>query len=140
MNIPHPSKLMYNGVDFMIECPYCQHEIYNDVSICPSCKHEIYVTENEYDPANETETFGELSIIEIIENKFKCSKCNHEECKAKEVAMSGTGLSKLFDIEHNHYLFVSCLNCGFVEVYDPDVLNGHKTGQLGTILDILFGG
>ncbi|MEQ4486106.1 zinc ribbon domain-containing protein [Cohnella silvisoli] len=78
--------------------------------------------------------------MDIIENKFKCSKCKHEECRAKEVAMSGTGLSKLFDIEHNHYLFVSCLNCGFVEVYDPDVLNGHKTGQLGTVLDILFGG
>jgi hypothetical protein len=27
-----------------------------------------------------------------------------------------------------------------IEVYDPDVLNGHKTGQLGTVMDILFGG
>nr|WP_248930894.1 zinc ribbon domain-containing protein [Paenibacillus hamazuiensis] len=72
-------------------------------------------------------------------NKFRCSKCNHNECLTKEVSMSGTGLSKIFDIEYNHFLFVSCTNCGFVEVYNPDVLRGHTSGRLGTIMDLLFG-
>ncbi|MCM3718050.1 zinc ribbon domain-containing protein [Fictibacillus phosphorivorans] len=52
--------------------------------------------------------------------------------------MTGSGLSKLLDIQHNHFLFVSCMNCGYVEVYNPDVLEGKK-GQLSSILDILFG-
>lgn len=57
----------------------------------------------------------------------------------KELAMTGTGLSKLFDIQYNHYLFVSCTHCGYVEIYNSDVLNGKKSGQLGSIMDILFG-
>jgi predicted nucleic-acid-binding Zn-ribbon protein len=89
--------------------------------------------------ANTSETFSDLSIVEVIENKFKCSKCTGTDCTVKEVAMTGTGLSKLFDIQHNHFLFVSCTSCGFVEVYDPDVLQGLKSGRLGTVMDILFG-
>jgi predicted nucleic-acid-binding Zn-ribbon protein len=50
----------------------------------------------------------------------------------------GTGLSKLFDIQHNHFLFISCDYCGFVEIYDPDVLSWKKAGSIGTIMDILF--
>ncbi|KIL35189.1 hypothetical protein SD71_15280 [Cohnella kolymensis] len=79
-------------------------------------------------------------MIEVIEDNFKCAKCKGTDCNVKEVAMTGAGLSKLFDIQHNHYLFVSCMNCGFVEIYDPDVLEGHKAGKLGTVMDVLFGG
>ncbi|RUS45598.1 zinc ribbon domain-containing protein [Cohnella sp. AR92] len=80
-----------------------------------------------------------MSAEDMIIARFRCSKCQGEECETKEVAMTGTGLSKLFDIEHNHFLFVSCTNCGFVEVYNPDILNGYKSGRLGTVMDILFG-
>ena len=40
--------------------------------------------------------------------------------------MSGAGLSKVFDIQHNHYLFVGCTACGYVEVFNPDVLKGKN--------------
>lgn len=80
-----------------------------------------------------------MSIELVIQEKFKCTKCTGTSCFTKQVAMTGTGLSKLFDIQHNHFLFVSCSNCGYVEVYNPDVLSGKSTGQLGTIMDILFG-
>jgi uncharacterized protein len=50
---------------------------------------------------------------QMLKDKFVCSKCKHTNAKIKEVSMSGSGLSKLFDIDYNHYLFVSCLNCGF---------------------------
>lgn len=78
------------------------------------------------------------SVEEKVREKFKCHKCGHDECSTKEVAMSGTGLSKMFDIQHNHFLFVSCQYCGFVEVYDPNILEGKK-GQLGSVLDVIFG-
>ncbi|WNR42112.1 zinc ribbon domain-containing protein [Paenibacillus roseipurpureus] len=130
-------------------------ELVNDV--CPSCKQEVYhhhlnVSEKEdevdsFDELNkqETDTWEEeelnnLSLEEIISQRFSCSKCKHTECNVNEVAMTGTGFSKLFDIQHHHYLFVSCRQCGFVEVFDPDVLRGHKTGKLGSVLDTLFGG
>ncbi|MED4957111.1 zinc ribbon domain-containing protein [Paenibacillus macerans] len=75
----------------------------------------------------------------VLENRFKCVKCGSREGSVKEVTMSGTGISKIMDIDYNHYLFVSCLNCGYVEIYDPDVLSGHTSGKFSTILDLLFG-
>jgi predicted nucleic-acid-binding Zn-ribbon protein len=80
-----------------------------------------------------------MKIEEAIQERFKCSKCGGTSCRTKEVAMTGTGLSKLLDIQHNHYLFVSCEGCGFVEIYNPNILEGKTRGQLGTVLDILFG-
>ncbi|HEU5139810.1 MAG TPA: zinc ribbon domain-containing protein [Bacillales bacterium] len=79
-----------------------------------------------------------MNVKEEIQSRFKCDKCGHTSCVAKDVAMSGTGLSKMFDIQHNHYLFVSCEGCGYVEVYNPDILEG-KQGKLGSVLDIFFG-
>ncbi|QBS38656.1 hypothetical protein E1B22_11385 [Thermaerobacter sp. FW80] len=80
-----------------------------------------------------------MDIASAIAQRFKCSKCGHDGARVKEVAMTGAGLSKIFDIQHNHYLFVSCQNCGYTEVYDPRALAG-KRGTLSTILDVLFGG
>ncbi|CAG7645272.1 hypothetical protein PAESOLCIP111_04908 [Paenibacillus solanacearum] len=80
-----------------------------------------------------------MNIQDAIQDRFKCVKCSGTQCRIKEVAMTGTGLSKLLDIQHNHFLFVSCENCGYVEVYNPNILEGKTRGQLGTVLDILFG-
>lgn len=133
----------------MIECPWCQSQIEIRDGKCPECNNRVdNVTEADFEddkPAWYFETDQEtrkdgLSVNDMIYNHFKCTRCNNTECRTKEVAMTGTGMSKLFDIQHNHYLFVSCTNCGFVEIYDPSILNGKKSGQLGTIMDILFGG
>jgi len=80
-----------------------------------------------------------LSIKDIIEDRFVCVKCKGRICDIREVSMTGAGLSKMFDIQHIHYLFVSCKHCGNVEVLNPDILEGKKKDQLGTILDIFFG-
>ncbi|MDP5277075.1 zinc ribbon domain-containing protein [Chengkuizengella axinellae] len=80
-----------------------------------------------------------MSAETVIQRNFKCTKCSGNQCRTKEVAMTGTGLSKMFDIQHNRFLFVSCEGCGFVEVYNPAILNNKSSGQLGNIMDILFG-
>ncbi|MCR8644468.1 zinc ribbon domain-containing protein [Paenibacillus sp. N1-5-1-14] len=121
----------------MIECPWCNKNVEVYDNICPNCKQEVLPDQE----LHNTDVYtNHLSIQDMIQDKFKCAKCKCEECRIKEVAMTGTGLSKMFDIQHNHYLFVSCMNCGYVEMYDPEVLEGKKTGKLGTVLDILFGG
>ncbi len=132
----------------MIQCPWCSKTVKLENDICPECRHEVLPEHlsptregNEEVPMDLPSDFemSDLTIEEAIANKFKCVKCGNPECFVKETAMTGTGLSKLFDIQYNHYLFVSCTNCGYVEIYNPDVLSGHKSGQLGTILDLLFG-
>ena len=68
--------------------------------------------------------------------RFVCDKCKRSGAKVKRIAATGTGLSKLLDIQHNQFIAVSCKNCGYTEIYNPDML--EEKSHLGTILDILF--
>ena len=72
-----------------------------------------------------------------IQDRFKCQKCNHKAARVRRIATTGTGLSKLFDIQHNTFIVVSCENCGYTELFNPEILEGKA--HFGTIMDILFG-
>ncbi|CAM4493533.1 zinc ribbon domain-containing protein [Paenibacillus phoenicis] len=131
----------------MIQCPWCGEQVILVGDVCPECKHEVLPEHLEGfpgpvsgDPVDPPRVGDYFDLEEVLKRRFKCSKCGNQEAAVKEVAMTGTGLSKLMDIQHNHYLFVSCLNCGHVEIYDPDVLRGQPSGKFSTILDLLFGG
>ena len=54
----------------------------------------------------------------------------------QRLAMSGTGLSRLFEVQPYRYAFVSCNNCGYTEVYNLRTLEGKD--DLGAFLEILF--
>jgi len=77
------------------------------------------------------------NIEKEIESRFVCAKCHSSGAEAKSLAMSGTGLSKLLDIQLNRYTFASCKNCGYTEVYNLDILAGSND-NVGNILDIIF--
>ncbi|MBD3919430.1 zinc ribbon domain-containing protein [Paenibacillus sp. PR3] len=62
-----------------------------------------------------------------------CIKCGGKEANTKEVAMTGTGLSKMFDIQHNQFVVVYCTNCGYSEFYNK------KSSAASNILDLFFG-
>ena len=79
-----------------------------------------------------------MGLEEQFEARFVCSKCGGKGASAKRIAATGTGLSKLIDIQHNHFIAVSCRNCGYTEFYNPDMLEGKS--MLGSVLDVLFGG
>ncbi|WP_168121930.1 zinc ribbon domain-containing protein [Paenibacillus sp. HB172176] len=133
-----------------IDCPWCGERVRLHEEICPACKlevlpeHLVEMAEGEEGQA-EAEALGELDREEnetnplyLLEKEFQCGQCGHDECRVKEVAMTGAGLSKLLDIQHNHYWFASCLKCGVVKIYDPEVLRKRAAGGFGTALDILF--
>ncbi|MEC9488505.1 MAG: zinc ribbon domain-containing protein [Halanaerobium sp.] len=77
-----------------------------------------------------------------LENKFaqkyKCDKCGNVGAITKKLSMTGTGLSKLLDIQANKYLFVSCRSCGYTEVYNLAVLTGKKGVELMDVLDFFM--
>ena len=128
----------------MIECPWCTKEVIIVENICPECKHEVLLDHTgdiifEEIEENQQHDYSEGSIEDVIIDRFKCAKCGHMDCEIKELAMTSTGLSKIFDIQYNHYLFVSCLDCGYVEIFNPDILGNKKRGSLGTVMDIFFG-
>jgi len=62
-----------------------------------------------------------------------CLKCGSKQAEQKEVSMSGTGISKMFDIQHNQFVVVYCKDCGYSEFYNKKSSNGSN------ILDLFFG-
>lgn len=66
--------------------------------------------------------------------KRGCIKCGATEAGTKEIATTGTGLSKMFDIQHNKFLVVFCKNCGYSEFYNKE------TSTASNVIDFFFGG
>jgi predicted nucleic-acid-binding Zn-ribbon protein len=72
----------------------------------------------------------------MLAREFVCAKCHHQGAKVEQLAMSGTGLSRLLEIQAYRFAFASCTNCGYTEVYNLQVLAGKD--DLGTVLEVLF--
>ena len=76
------------------------------------------------------------SIENELAAEFICPKCSCEETHTERLSMSGTGVSRLFEVQPYRYSFLSCENCGYTEIYNLKVLEGKD--DLGTFLEILF--
>ena len=76
------------------------------------------------------------STEEQLSEAFRCAKCNQRGAHVEKLAMSGTGLSRLFEIQPYRYACASCNNCGFTEIYNLTTLEGKD--DLGGLLDIIF--
>jgi predicted nucleic-acid-binding Zn-ribbon protein len=79
-----------------------------------------------------------MRLEDQIAQRFVCPKCSGTGAGVKRISASGTGLSRMFDIQHNTFIAASCRNCGYTEIYNPEVIEGKD--RAGAILDILFGG
>ena len=75
-------------------------------------------------------------VDELLAKEFVCPRCGHRGAQTERLSMSGTGLSRLLEIQAYRYAFVSCNNCGYTEVYNLQTLEGKD--DLGTFLEILF--
>ena len=66
--------------------------------------------------------------------QFACDKCGHKEHDAGEIRASGSGLSRIFDIQRHKFGTVSCRQCGYTELYKKD------GSGIGNVLDLFVGG
>ena len=71
-----------------------------------------------------------------LSRAFVCEKCNQAGGHVERLAMSGTGISRLLEIQPYRYAYVSCINCGYTEIYNLKTLEGKD--DVGTFLEILF--
>jgi predicted nucleic-acid-binding Zn-ribbon protein len=60
-----------------------------------------------------------------------CPKCGETETETDEIATSGTGLTKMFDVQNRRFVVVSCANCGYSELY--------KGQSSGNAIDFFLG-
>ena len=77
-----------------------------------------------------------VNTMEMISQAFDCPKCQASGAHVEKLAMSGTGISRLFEIQTYRYAFASCHNCGFTEIYSLKTLEGKD--DLGEVLEIIF--
>lgn len=75
-------------------------------------------------------------VEDELAGAFVCAKCGHSGGHVEHLSMSGTGLSRLLEIQTYRYAFVSCKNCGYTEIYNLRTLAGKD--DLGTLLEVLF--
>ncbi|MDH5505679.1 MAG: zinc ribbon domain-containing protein [Anaerolineae bacterium] len=75
-------------------------------------------------------------VDNLIAKEFKCPRCEANGAHVERLAMTGTGISRLLEIQAYRYAFASCHNCGFTEVYNLRTLEGKD--NLGTFLEVLF--
>ena len=75
---------------------------------------------------------------QLLASKFVCPRCKDRGAHVERIAVSGTGMSRFFDIQRHRYAFVSCCNCGYTEIFNLKVLEGSD--NLSTFLDVIFGG
>jgi hypothetical protein len=62
---------------------------------------------------------------------YGCPKCGHTETETDSIATSGTGLSKMFDIQNRSFTVVTCTNCGYSELY--------RAQSSGNLTDLFLG-
>ncbi|NWK84617.1 hypothetical protein HYE69_07315 [Staphylococcus sp. GSSP0090] len=63
-----------------------------------------------------------------------CVKCGHTEIEEGTLSATGSGLSKMFDLQHNNFTTITCKNCGYTEFYKAD------KNRKRDIIDLFFGG
>jgi len=60
-----------------------------------------------------------------------CPKCGNTETEIDEISTTGSGLSKMLDIQNRRFHVVSCTNCGYSELY-----KGQSSGDM---IDLFLG-
>ena len=78
-----------------------------------------------------------MTIEERLAMKFVCAKCKKKGATTKRIATTGTGLTRLIDIQHNRFTALTCKHCGYTDLFDLRVLEG-RGDALTTVLDVLF--
>ena len=74
--------------------------------------------------------WGEVMKIE----KYVCPKCENNGYEVDEFCATGSGISKLFDVQNRRFTTITCTKCKYTEMYKG------TTSDLENIFDFLIGG
>jgi predicted nucleic-acid-binding Zn-ribbon protein len=66
------------------------------------------------------------------QRSYNCPKCGGRKANLDEIRTTGSGFSKLFNIQNRRFTAVICSQCGFTEFY-----SGKKSSGVSNVLDFL---
>ena len=72
-----------------------------------------------------------------LAGRFICPKCRTRGAAVRRSAATSVSFSNRVEAHHHHLIALSCTNCGYTELYNPDILESKR--YLGPILKVLFG-
>jgi hypothetical protein len=103
------------GQAAFVYCPECGAKASASWSFCRNCEQSL----DDAVPADNlvsTED-GLVDLMEGRDGSEGCPKCGHTDAEVDDIATTGTGLSRLFDIQNRRYRAVTCTRCGYTEFY-----------------------
>ncbi|MDG5778565.1 zinc ribbon domain-containing protein [Haloarculaceae archaeon H-GB1-1] len=114
-----------------VYCPDCGTKAPTDWSFCRQCEASL----RDADPADEkliVRNDGEdVDLSAYVDEEAGCPKCGHTDAEVDDVATTGDGVSRLFDVQNRRFKAVSCTRCGYTEFY--------KGRRPGVVLDLFIG-
>lgn len=69
--------------------------------------------------------------------RFVCAKCQSHGAKVTRIASTGTGITRLINLQCHQFVAASCQTCGYTEMYNPAVFEQRLVGM--DLFDMLFG-
>jgi len=103
-----------------VYCSSCGSKAPTSWSFCRKCESSL----KDAIPAEEKSPVAGTDEVQGIQ-ETGCPKCGHEDAEVDTIATTGTGLSRVFDIQTRQFRVVTCTNCGYSEFYrgqDADVI------------------
>jgi len=72
---------------------------------------------SDHDAETETVADTQPETPPLHDEEDGCPKCGCSEVEFDDIATTGTGFSKLFDIQNRRFTVISCTDCGYSELY-----------------------
>ena len=73
-------------------------------------------------------------VLSVEHLSYVCPKCGCRQYDSDQFQATGGNFAKLFDIQNKKFITISCMNCGYTELYRAMTSDGMN------ILDFLMGG
>lgn len=103
-----------------VYCASCGSKAATSWSFCRSCQASL---DDARPPKDGLEQLGADEVLDMGESG--CPKCGHEDAEVDQIATTGMGLTRLFDVQNRRFNVVTCTNCGYTEFYrgrDADII------------------
>ena len=127
----------------MWSCVKCEEKSQDGVLTCWNCgttrdgtEDPSFRTVAERDVAPAEEPRYSDPIDAQLAHRFICDRCGDTRARVRRFAATGTGITRLIDLQTEEFIAVGCMRCGFTEIFDPEPLQGSS--NLGALLDLIF--
>lgn len=107
-------------------CRNCDARALPSWSFCRNCEESLD------DPISPEEASFVDEDIPAFDGEEGCPKCGHDSATVDDVATTGTGVTRLLDLQNRTFTAVVCDRCGYTEFYNERMRDE-------VLLDLFFG-